>query len=118
VSLLPLGDDLYWCGATYDRYNDDPEPTQKGKSYLAGHLEKILDARYSIDFHGAGIRATTRDRRPYTGRHPEHERVHVIAGLGTKGASLAPYCANLFVDFLLDGVPIPGEVDILRHGHR
>jgi glycine/D-amino acid oxidase-like deaminating enzyme len=49
------------------------------------------------------------------GRHSEFENVFVIAGLGTKGASLAPYCARILANAIINDAPIPPEVDILRH---
>jgi glycine/D-amino acid oxidase-like deaminating enzyme len=116
VSLIPLAEkDMYWCGATYDRYNEDPRSTEAGRNYLLKHLREIVQLPITIEHHGAGIRATTRDRRPYVGTHPQHSRIHLITGLGTKGASLAPYCAHAVADLLENGKAMPPEIDLLRH---
>ena len=37
--------------------------------------------------------------------------------MGTKGTSLAPYWADRFCDYLLDGQPLDAEVDIRRFEH-
>jgi glycine/D-amino acid oxidase-like deaminating enzyme len=119
ISLIPLDQpDHYWCGSTYDRYNQDPKPTTTGRDYLLKQLSKILKMDVEVIQQGVGIRATTRDRRPYVGAHPDHTRVHVITGLGTKGISLAPYCAEVLADSLETSAEIPDEVDILRHTRR
>jgi glycine/D-amino acid oxidase-like deaminating enzyme len=119
VSLIPLGTpDHYWCGSTYDRYNQDANPTTKGREYLLGQLSKMVESEVRVMDQGVGIRATTRDRRPYLGAHPDHPQVHLVTGLGTKGASLAPFCANLLADHLTEAVEIPDEVNILRHTGR
>ena len=116
ISLIPLPEmDVYWCGATYDRYNQNPSPTDAGRSYILNHLKEIVHIPFTVAHHGVGIRATTRDRRPYVGTHPDYPRVHAIAGLGTKGASLAPYCAMAITEYLDNGKIIPDEVQILRH---
>lgn len=119
VSLIPMSEtDLYWCGSTYDRYNDDFAPSAQGRKYLLDQVGKIVTAPYTVEHHGTGIRATTRDRRPYVGTHPEYPDVHLITGMGTKGASLAPFCASVLAEAIMAGGTIPGEVDILRHIQR
>lgn len=116
ISIIPLPEpELYWCGATYDRYNQNPAPTETARNDIMKQIEAIVSAPFTIESHGVGIRATTRDRRPYIGTHPDYDRVHLVAGLGTKGASLAPYCATLLADALVNQEEIPSEVDILRH---
>lgn len=119
ISIIPMREkDMYWCGATYDRYENDPRPSDAGREYVMSRVREVVTAPLTIEQHRVGIRATTRDRRPYVGTHPVHSQVHLIAGLGTKGASLAPFCAELLADLIVDDVMIPHEVDILRHSRR
>ena len=120
VTLIPLSEEeLFWCGSTYDRYNQDPAPTDRGRAYLLKQLSLLTGGRpVEVVRHGAGIRGTSSDRRPYIGAHGKFTNFLAIAGLGTKGASLAPYCARILADYLAEGSEIPGEVDILRHTAR
>ena len=119
ISIIPMPErGMYWCGSTYDRYNENSSPTTNGQKSILRHLQQLVQVPINIVHHGAAIRATTRDRRPYVGSHPEHKCVHVIAGLGTKGASLSAYCAHMFADLLTGGKTIPSEIDALRYFER
>jgi hypothetical protein len=48
------------------------------------------------------------------GFHPRFPRLAIFNGLGTKGASLAPFWAHHFSRVLSAGVPLDPEVDIGR----
>lgn len=114
VYVLPLGNNTYKVGATYEWEDLSENPTEKGKSDLIGKLNKVLKLPFEVIDHQAGIRPTVSDRRPLIGLHTEHPRLGVFNGLGTKGVMLAPYFANQFVDFLLNGTPLDNEVNINR----
>ena len=81
---------------------------------LSKKLDKILTIPYEIVDHKAAIRPSTIDRRPFLGLHPEHNCLGILNGLGTKGASLAPYFVNQFVEFLLEKRQINKEANIDR----
>ena len=115
IVIAPYRDGLFWVGATYVRDDSMPVPTQEGRETLAKGLENTLSCPYKIVDHLAGVRSTTVDRRPYVGRHPNHENVYLLNGLGAKGASLAPFCAQLLCDLLESGKRVPAEVNILRY---
>jgi glycine/D-amino acid oxidase-like deaminating enzyme len=74
----------------------------------------VLTVPYEIIKHEAGIRPTVNDRRPILGIHPEHPRLAVFNGLGTKGVMLAPYFANQLIDHLEKEQTIDPEVDLSR----
>lgn len=115
--LVPYTEDLYWVGSTSENQFTTAEPTTAGGEYLRGRLAELLTTPYEIIDHRAAIRPTVRDRRPFLGTHPTHSRVHIFNGLGTKGASLAPYWATHLADHLIAGTPLDPEVDIKRFGH-
>ncbi|MEZ4908810.1 MAG: FAD-dependent oxidoreductase [Saprospiraceae bacterium] len=69
---------------------------------------------FEVVEHIAGIRPTVKDRRPVIGSNTQHPHVKVFNGMGTKGISLAPYFADIFVDHLLLGKEIPLNVSIDR----
>ena len=114
IFIAPLGDDLYWIGATYDWNIEQDQPSEKGKSFLQNRLEDILEVPYEIMDHKAAVRPTVKDRRPFLGAHPEWRQVFIFNGLGTKGASLGPYFAKQMVDFLIEDTPLEDAVDINR----
>lgn len=112
--IVPLQNDIYWIGSTYEWDDLDENPTEKEKHSLIKKLDKILTIPYEIVDHKAAIRPSTIDRRPFLGLHPEHNCLGILNGLGTKGASLAPYFVNQFVEFLLEKRPINKEANIDR----
>ena len=69
---------------------------------------------FEVVDHLAGIRPTVFDRRPFIGLHQQQTQIGIFNGLGTKGASLGPFWAAKFVEFLLDGNPLEELVDIQR----
>lgn len=112
--ILPLGNDLYKVGATYDWDDLLPATTDRGKAALIEKLENIISVPYKIVKHEAGIRPTTKDRRPVMGEHHEHKNVFIFNGLGTKGVMLAPYFSNQLVEHIFHGEPLNPEVDVRR----
>lgn len=114
VFILPLGNNTYKVGATYEWEDLSENPTDKGKSELIEKLTKVLKVPFEIIDHQAGVRPTVTDRRPIIGLHPVHPELAIFNGLGTKGVMLAPYFANQFADFLLCGAPFNNEVNIDR----
>ena len=97
VFLIPLGDQNFIVGATYEWTDKTNNPTEQGKEELVRKLDKILSCDYEIIDHMAGMRPTVVDRRPLVGQHPEHKALYVLNGLGTRGVMIAPYAAkNLF----------------------
>jgi glycine/D-amino acid oxidase-like deaminating enzyme len=114
VFILPLADDEYKVGATYEWNDLTEESTEKGKSELNEKLQKVLKIPYKIIDHQAGIRPTVSDRRPMLGLHPEYSVLGIFNGMGTKGVMLAPFFAGHFVDFLEDDTQLNKEVDITR----
>lgn len=114
VFILPLDDDTYKVGATYEWNELNENATEKGLTELKNKLENILKVEYEIIKHEAGIRPTVIDRRPMLGLHPEHSQLAVFNGMGTKGVLLAPYFANQLFNHIEQQTAINKEVDIKR----
>jgi len=112
--IVPLKDDLYWIGSTYDWEVPHDQPTEEAKQLLIFKLKKILRVPFEVMEHQAAIRPTTFDRRPLIGLHTENNLLGIVNGMGTKGASLAPYFTKMFVDFLIENKSILEETDIQR----
>lgn len=114
ISLVPMPDKNYWAGATNSWEQTDDIPTKVGKAELIRYLNEMLDVPYEILNHTAAFRPTIKDRRPMLGAHSEISNLLIFNGLGTKGASLAPFLAEAFCDWILEDTPLSEEVDIKR----
>ncbi|MDZ4847021.1 MAG: FAD-binding oxidoreductase [Chitinophagales bacterium] len=114
IFITPLANELYRVGATYDWDFPDALPSEKGKAELEKKLKRAINIPYKVVDHVAAIRPTVKDRRPLIGVHPENNQVGIFNGMGTKGASLAPYFAKQFADFLTTGKCLDEEVDVAR----
>jgi glycine oxidase len=114
IFIVPLPEDRYWIGSFYEREFDHDRPTEKGRRYLEDRLRDILKTDFEVVEHRAAIRPTVKDRRPFLGHHPNFPQLVIFNGLGTKGASLAPYFARHLVDHLLHSKSLQAEVDIQR----
>jgi len=90
--IVPLGEDLYKVGATFNWDDKD----------------------YEIVNQEAGMRPTTGDRRALLGVHPKHPQLALLNGLGTRGIMASPLLAGYLFNFLENDVPLPAEVDIMR----
>lgn len=112
--VLPMGDDIYKIGATFNWTDKTSDPTEEGRSELAQKLDKVLSVSYEIIDHQAGIRPTVKDRRPLVGRHPKYHQLAVLNGMGTRGVMIAPTMAKQLYAHLEFGALLDPETDILR----
>jgi len=116
--VMPIGDDKYVLGATYDRDNINQETTKLGKEQLIEKLKAIGDFDFDIIEHRAGVRPTTHDRRPILGTHPKHSNMHIFNGLGSKGVMLAPHFAGELIEHITKGVQLNEEVSVSRYSKK
>lgn len=112
--VLPLGNNTFKVGSTYVWNTPDTNPTEEGKEVILNNLSKLTHATTTIVGQGAGVRPTTKDRRPLIGSHPKHKNYHFFNGLGAKGYLIGPYLSSMFVDYLVNEGEIDPEVDIKR----
>ncbi len=114
VFVLPIGDELYKVGATFNWVDKTKEPTLKGKEELIKKLETVINCSYTVVDHVAGIRPTTKDRRPFIGVHPKRKQLAILNGLGTRGVMIAPISAQKLANHLENGIVIEKDVSIER----
>ncbi|MBL4745063.1 MAG: FAD-dependent oxidoreductase [Flavobacteriaceae bacterium] len=114
VFVMPIGNDLYKVGATFNWKDKTNTPTLAGKEELLMKLDMFLTCPYQVVDHVAGIRPTVKDRRPLVGVHPVYKNLAILNGLGTRGVMIAPQAANQLYDFLEHQIAIPKEVCIGR----
>jgi glycine/D-amino acid oxidase-like deaminating enzyme len=118
VFILPLGNDLFKVGATYNWKDKTDLPTEDGKTELVARIREIIDCDFEIVSHFAGVRPTVRDRRPLVGTHAEYNRIHVLNGLGTRGVMLGPAMAKVLYDWIENQIPLVKEIDIQRFANK
>jgi glycine/D-amino acid oxidase-like deaminating enzyme len=115
VFILPLGNDLFKVGATYNWQDKTSIPTEEGKTELLKRIHEILDCEFEILDHFAGVRPTVRDRKPLIGTHPKFPQLHILNGLGTRGVMLGPSMAIALFESIEYQKPLDKEIDIKRY---
>jgi glycine/D-amino acid oxidase-like deaminating enzyme len=111
--VVPLGDDHYWSGGGYDNNNlkiDEPIYLEK----IVREIESFYDLKIEEYTYRSGVRPAIRDRRPVIGVHPTFDKLYLFNGMGTKGASLSPYCANELIDLLSNDQNVDQDIDLVR----
>lgn len=76
---------------------------------MLNNLKYITDKPVKVIAQQAGIRPTTKDRRPLMGRHYEFQKLAVFNGLGAKGYMMAPLLSKEMNDYLLFGKELDKE---------
>ena len=114
IFILPLGNQLFKVGATYNWSDKTNIPTQEGKHELIERIKEILTCDFEIISHYAGVRPTVKDRKPLVGTHRLFLNVHVLNGLGTRGVMLGPSMAKELFDHIEFGTPLTPEININR----
>lgn len=114
VFVLPLGNNYYKVGATFNWKDKTKLPSEEGKQELIIKLESFITASYKIVAHTAGIRPTVKDRRPLVGTHPKYKNLAVLNGLGTRGVMIAPMAAKALYNLMENGTALDKEISIAR----
>lgn len=114
VFIIPLGDDLYRVGATYEWKDKTHQITEEAKEELLSKLNTLINCDYEVVEQVAGIRPTVIDRRPLVGQHTTYRNLYVLNGLGTRGVMIAPYVAEQLYQYIEDAKPLNPEIDIKR----
>lgn len=108
-------------GATYEHHFDGLDTTEEAFkcierkvplmfSDMAGRLQKKGQL--------AGVRVTTPNRLPVAGRHPANPNLCIYTGMNSKGLLFSHYVGGLLAGHLVDGQPLPGEVDVKRFAYK
>jgi len=118
VFILPLGNNLFKVGATYNWQDKTDSPTEEGKQELLERIREIITCDFEIVEHFGGVRPTVKDRRPLIGTHHERKSLHILNGLGTRGVMLGPAMAKALFDSIENKIPLSPEIDIKRFHKR
>tara|TARA_R100000935_G_C2811820_1_gene155343 strand:- start:265 stop:1326 length:1062 start_codon:yes stop_codon:yes gene_type:complete len=114
VFIIPLGNDLYKVGATYNNWDKTKEPTEEGKNYLLEKLKGFLICDFEVVDQVAGIRPATNDRKPLVGKHPKYPNMFCCNGFGSRGVLIGPTVAMELINYIEDLEPLSEEIDINR----
>lgn len=114
VFIIPLGNDIYRIGSTYERTDKTNIITEEAKEELLNKLKTLITCDFEVVDQVAGIRPTVKDRRPLVGKHPRHKNIAVLNGLGTRGVMIGPYVAKQLFNHIESNSNLDNEIDITR----
>lgn len=115
IWIVPTSEpDTFRVGATYDWDHLEDVPSAEGRTEIEERLRAFIRLPYTVIDHQAAVRPIIRESKALIGLHPAIDRLGFFNGLGSKGALHAPWFAKIFADHLIDGAPIPADID-LRH---
>ena len=112
--VMPIGEDHYKVGATFNHEDKTSIPSLAGREELVEKLKKVIAVPYTIVAQAAGIRPAVKDRRPMAGVHPEFKNLVILNGLGTRGVMISPTIAKNLFHHLEAGEQLDPEIDIKR----
>ena len=112
--LLPLGNEQFILGSTFDNDAVDELPTKIAEGDLLARLKKFVNVPVQVEKQFAGIRPAVQDRRPIIGRHPKFPQLSIINGMGSKAVLLSPWLSEKLISNIEEGTPIAIEIRIER----
>ena len=115
VFTLPLGNNLFKVGATYEHQNLNDEITPAGLLRLKSDFEKFFSGQYRVAEQLAGVRPNVKDRKPLMGRI--NDQSLCFNGLGSRGILMAPYLSQHFINYLIYNNEIEPTWDIKRFAY-
>ena len=107
--LVPVGDNCFRIGSTYEWNQLDEQPTTPGLERIAGIAEKLGGKHYEITDHVGGIRPILRRSEPLIGKNSTDQ--WIFNALGSKGTLYAPEMARMLTDWITEGTR-PEEIFI------
>lgn len=114
VWLIPVEEDIYRAGATYEWNDLDPRPTLAGRDEIAERLQRFVKLPVEIIDQQGAVRPSMEDQKPVAGFLSHEPGIAVLNGLGSKGALMAPLLARQLVDHLEFGTELDPAIDVQR----
>ena len=114
VFVIPLGEDIYRVGSTYEQKDKTNTITQEAREILLERLKTFIKCDFKVINQVAGVRPTVKDRKPLIGRHQTNKNVYLLNGLGSRGVMIAPYVANQLYNYIENNCPLDKEIDCSR----
>ena len=110
VITVPLNDNIYHIGSTYDYKDLSEEPTKKALEKFQNKLESFNSFPYNVIEHLAAHRPSTRDRNPIIGPSVKNKNIFILNGLGSRGILLAPFLSKELLQHIYSNKSI--DIDI------
>lgn len=106
------------AGSTYEHKFQTEKPDDFGIEYISNRLFRVipkLKGKVKLIDQWSGVRASTPDRMPIVGYHPNFENCIVFAGLGSKGLLYSAYIGEKIGLYLSkNNEVLPEEISINR----
>jgi glycine/D-amino acid oxidase-like deaminating enzyme len=112
--VVPMGNHLYKVGATYNRDDYSTVPTETAKAEILSKFKTFINCPFELIGQTAGVRPTTKDRRPLLGNLEKNPNLVFYNGLGSRGFLMAPLLSEVLFEYLENNVPLPQEMHIQR----
>jgi glycine/D-amino acid oxidase-like deaminating enzyme len=115
--MIPLNDNRFRTGATFDRETINTQATIAAKTLLLTKLHLFAPNTFGSNClqHEANIRPCTLDKQPFIGLHSQHSQLGIFNGFGAKGSLQIPYYGQQFVQNLSTNKPLSTRVNINRY---
>jgi glycine/D-amino acid oxidase-like deaminating enzyme len=110
--LIPLGNERWRAGATYEWNDMSGATTEAGRTEIEEKIRNLTDLPFHVIEHSAAVRPILRKSQPYIGHHPLYPEVSFFNGLGSKGVATAPAVAAHFADHLVNGPKLDGSLTL------
>ena len=108
--LVPVGEDVYKVGATYEWDDLQRGPSEQGLERLKRMAHELGGDGFEVIDQQSGVRPILRQSQPVAGKIQED--IWVLNGLGSKGSLYAPWAAGQLVDALVDGKPLESALSV------
>ncbi len=105
------------AGSTYEHNFVHEQPDENGLTYIEDRMLKVMPemkGKYRLIKQWSGVRASTPDRKPIVGSHPNIKDCSVFTGLGSKGLLYSSILAKDLARSLINGDTIPDAVSPQR----
>lgn len=112
--LIPLGNQLFKFGATYQRQFSDFDISSEATRSLQSELDSLLKVDYEIVSQVSGVRPTSKDRFPVAGCHPTFKNLYILNAMGSRGIMSSPWLAKNLVESIVGGQEILKAVNVNR----
>lgn len=114
IYLIPLGNDLYKAGATFEADETREIFSEAGEKEIRDGIAAMISCDFEVVDKTVGIRPTTLDRHPLIGSATEFPQFGFINGLGSRGFLMAPLLSKILFNHFETGFSIPPEMNINR----
>ena len=99
--LVPIGENHFRIGSTYEWNQLDESPTSPGLERITTIAKKLGGELFEITDHVAGIRPILRRSEPLIGKNSTDQ--WIFNALGSKGTLYAPKMARMLTDWITNG---------------